>query len=195
MPAPVRKSSLGTSRRGPQPYIPYRGDDFQHGKRTGMAVALVEHSSDDFEPFEEVLKQADAYTPPRPKIQKRRKQAPKTPVVQEPEYDDNGEKSMDLVDSKSAHCTIGRILCLNYIQVPRTVLPCIFPALECRPSRQVFIVLVHLHVPFIIRPMWTSTRFRHLGDRCRRFRMVVVRWLLYIPLDLHVSLLPPTHGT
>ncbi|KAH8106929.1 Mif2/CENP-C like-domain-containing protein [Cristinia sonorae] len=99
MPTSVRKSSLGAARRGPQPYIPYRGDDFQHGKRTGIAVAMVDHSSDDFEPFEEVLKQADARTPPRPKIQARKKRGPKTPVVEEPEYDENGEMDMDIVDS------------------------------------------------------------------------------------------------
>ncbi|THH23100.1 hypothetical protein EUX98_g8078 [Antrodiella citrinella] len=99
MPTSVRKSSIGTTRRGQQAYIPYRGDDFQRGKRTGMPVAVVEHDSSDFEPFEEVLKQADARTPPRPKIQRRKKRGPKTPVVEEPEFDENGEMDMDLVDS------------------------------------------------------------------------------------------------
>ncbi|TCD64256.1 hypothetical protein EIP91_004325 [Steccherinum ochraceum] len=109
MPTSVRKSSVGANRRGPQPYIPYRGDDFQRGKRTGIAVAVVEHNSDDFEPFEEVLKQADARTPPRPKIQNRKKRGPKTPVVEEPEYDENGEMSMDLVDSPAAYFSNARV--------------------------------------------------------------------------------------
>lgn len=111
MPTSARKSSVGASRRGPQPYVPYRGDDLKRGKRTGMAVAVVEHNSDDFEPFEEVLKQADARTPPRPKIQSRKKRAPKTPVVEEPDYDENGEMSMDLVDSEFGPHYDSVILC------------------------------------------------------------------------------------
>ena len=100
MPASARKSSLGNVRRGPQKYIPYRADDFQHGKKTGIAVAYVDHT-DEFEPFEKVMSQADQRTPFRPQ-NTRKKRGPKTPVVVQPQYDDddeNGEMSMELDDS------------------------------------------------------------------------------------------------
>ncbi|KAI8989830.1 Mif2/CENP-C like-domain-containing protein [Trametes punicea] len=100
MPASARKSSLGNLRRGPQKYIPYRADDFQHGKKTGIAVGYVDRLSDEFEPFEKVISQADNRTPFRPQVVRKRR-GPKTPVVvQEPELDDeDGEMSMELDDS------------------------------------------------------------------------------------------------
>ncbi|KAI0362563.1 hypothetical protein OH77DRAFT_1507986 [Trametes cingulata] len=101
MPASARKSSLGNLRRGPQKYIPYRADDFQHGKKTGIAVGYVDRMSDEFEPFDKVISQADNRTPFRPQVA-RKKRGPKTPVVvrEEPEEDDeNGEMSMELEDS------------------------------------------------------------------------------------------------
>ncbi|GBE81851.1 predicted protein [Sparassis crispa] len=98
MPASSRKSSIG-SRRPPTKYVPYRGDDLQHGKKTGMAVAYVDHKSDEFEPFDKVISQADQRTPPRVhNARKRRTPKPKTPIVEE-EDDENGEMSMDLEDS------------------------------------------------------------------------------------------------
>ncbi|KAI1788403.1 Mif2/CENP-C like-domain-containing protein [Ganoderma leucocontextum] len=101
MPASARKSSVGNIRRGPQKYIPYRADDFQHGKKTGIAVGYVDHT-DEFEPFEKVMSQADQRTPFR--VQgARKKRGPKTPVptVQErfDDDDENGEMSMELDDS------------------------------------------------------------------------------------------------
>ncbi|KAL6298628.1 hypothetical protein BKA93DRAFT_830581, partial [Sparassis latifolia] len=97
MPASSRKSSIG-SRRPPTKYVPYRGDDLQHGKKTGMAVAYVDHKSDEFEPFDKVISQADQRTPPRVhNARKRRTPKPKTPIVEE-EDDENGEMSMDLED-------------------------------------------------------------------------------------------------
>ncbi|KAH9852741.1 Mif2/CENP-C like-domain-containing protein [Lenzites betulinus] len=101
MPASARKSSLGNLRRGPQKYIPFRADDFQHGKKTGIAVGYVDRMSDEFEPFEQVILQADNRTPYRPQVA-RKKRGPKTPVPMrnEPEEDDgDGEISMDLEDS------------------------------------------------------------------------------------------------
>ncbi|KAH9900941.1 Mif2/CENP-C like-domain-containing protein [Cubamyces lactineus] len=99
MPASARKSSLGNLRRGPQKYIPYRADDFQHGKKTGIAVGYVDRMSDEFEPFDKVISQADNRTPFRPQIV--RKKRPKTPIVErhEPEEDLDGEMSMELEDS------------------------------------------------------------------------------------------------
>ncbi|KAL1944764.1 hypothetical protein VTO73DRAFT_3194 [Trametes versicolor] len=100
MPASARKSSLGNLRRGPQKYIPYRADDFQHGKKTGIAVGYVDRMSDEFEPFDKVISQADNRTPFRPQVA-RKKRGPKTPVVvhEEPEDDEDGEMSMELEDS------------------------------------------------------------------------------------------------
>ncbi|KAF5323949.1 hypothetical protein D9611_008281 [Ephemerocybe angulata] len=103
MPSSARKSSLGTSRRALQKaHIPYRGDNPEVGKKTGIAVQHVQRMSDGFEPFEEVLQQADGRTPPRPRGRK------KSSVVRydddedddddEEQYDDDeyGEMSMQL---------------------------------------------------------------------------------------------------
>ncbi|CDO73663.1 hypothetical protein BN946_scf185014.g133 [Trametes cinnabarina] len=102
MPASARKSSLGNLRRGPQKYIPFRADDYQHGKKTGIAVGYVDRMSDEFEPFDKVISQADNRTPFRPQLP-RKKRGPKTPVVvqEEPEEeeDEDGEMSMELDDS------------------------------------------------------------------------------------------------
>ena len=104
MPVSARKSSLGGMKRGPQKYIPYRADDLQHGKRTGIAVAYVDRGSDEFEPFDQLLKQADLRTPPKPKMQNKKKRGAKTPVVEPGDTDDDGEMSMELEDSK--HCSM-----------------------------------------------------------------------------------------
>lgn len=100
MPISVRRSSVGTSRPIPQKYIPYRADNYGQGKRTGIAVEYVD-TSDDFEPFDKVLMQADRRTPPKPKIQrkKRRPKTPKTPLLEEDD-DDDGEMSMEIEDSE-----------------------------------------------------------------------------------------------
>ncbi|TEB18934.1 hypothetical protein FA13DRAFT_1744891 [Coprinellus micaceus] len=72
MPSSARKSSVGTARRALQKaHIPYRGDNPEVGKKTGIAVAHVERKSDGFEPFEEIMQQADGRTPPRPKGRKK----------------------------------------------------------------------------------------------------------------------------
>ena len=101
MSTPRRSSSLGTARRVPSKYIPYRADDYQRGKRTGLVVGYIEHNSDEFEPFEQVMSQADKRTPP--KVQGvRKKRIQKTPKAQ-PEVDDddeNGEMSMELEESE-----------------------------------------------------------------------------------------------
>ncbi|EKM55234.1 uncharacterized protein PHACADRAFT_255701 [Phanerochaete carnosa HHB-10118-sp] len=89
---------MGLNRRGPQKYIPYRADDLEHGKRTGLAVGIIEHDSDGFEPFEKLMGQADLRTPPKPKVQGKRRRPKAPPVVRE-EDDDEGEVSMELVDS------------------------------------------------------------------------------------------------
>ncbi|KZT23972.1 hypothetical protein NEOLEDRAFT_1068473 [Neolentinus lepideus HHB14362 ss-1] len=100
MPTSARKSSLGISRRvAPKAHVPFRADDFEHGKRTGLAVGYVDRRSDEFEAFDQVISQADKVTPPKVKANRRRKKA-LTPVADEEyDYDENGEMSMSLVDS------------------------------------------------------------------------------------------------
>ncbi|KAF8912208.1 Mif2/CENP-C like-domain-containing protein [Gymnopilus junonius] len=95
MPSSARKSSMGGARRGPQKaHIPYRGDNPEVGKKTGIAVQHVERKSDGFEPFEEILQQADGRTPPRPKG---RKKSLSRRDYEDDDYDDeDGEQSMQL---------------------------------------------------------------------------------------------------
>lgn len=96
MPTSVRKSSVGAARRGPiKAHLPYRGDQSEVGKKTGLPIPEVERHSDGFEPFEEVMKRVDGLAAPKPK---RKKSI--VPVVN-PEYDEeDGEMSMQL-DSRS----------------------------------------------------------------------------------------------
>ena len=88
MPAAPRKSTGNTRNKK---HIPYRHDDLQHGKRTGMAVDVIDRNSDDFEPFDKILSQADTRTPPRVKGTKRKSVLP-SPVYE----DEDGEMSMDM---------------------------------------------------------------------------------------------------
>ena len=100
MPTTPRKSNIG-SRRGPiKAHIPYRGDNPEVGKKTGIAVQHVERHSDGFEPFEQILQQADGRTPPRPKGMK--KDLTATPHQDEEGYgsDDGWEESMQLDSMK-----------------------------------------------------------------------------------------------
>ena len=56
-----------------------------------MAVDVVDRNSDDFEPFDKILSQADTRTPPRVKGSKRKS------IIPSPMYEDeDGEMSMDL---------------------------------------------------------------------------------------------------
>jgi centromere protein C len=99
MPTSARKSSVGAARRGLQKaHIPYRGDNPEVGKKTGIAVQHVERKSDGFEPFEEIMQQADSRTPPKPKGKKRKSSAP----IQEDELDEDGEMSMELDDDSTS---------------------------------------------------------------------------------------------
>jgi centromere protein C len=108
MPTSARKSSLGVNRRAlPKAHIPYRGDNPNVGKKTGIAIKHIERKSDGFEPFDEILGQADKRTPPRLKKRKssmagKRYRDWDTDEDEDDEqrYDDDeyGEMSMD-VDS------------------------------------------------------------------------------------------------
>ncbi|KAG2067490.1 hypothetical protein BDR04DRAFT_1144288 [Suillus decipiens] len=93
-----RKSSIGSRRGPPKKHIPFRADDLGLGKKTGIAVQYVVRDSDEFEPFDEVIKQADDRTPPRVKSRKK-KPLVVTPVPEVNEYDEDGEMSMELAES------------------------------------------------------------------------------------------------
>ncbi|KAG1890829.1 Mif2/CENP-C like-domain-containing protein [Suillus subluteus] len=92
-----RKSSIGSRRGPPKKHIPFRADNLALGKKTGIAVRYVGRDSDEFEPFDEVIKQADDRTPPR--VKSRKKKAAVTPVPKVDEYDEDGEMSMELAES------------------------------------------------------------------------------------------------
>lgn len=85
-----------TPRNRLKPHVPYRGDNPEVGKKTGIAVQHVARQSDGFEPFEQILRQADGRTPPRPKGKK--KSLTTAAYQEENDYNsDNGwEESMQL---------------------------------------------------------------------------------------------------
>lgn len=99
MPTSARKSSLGASRRAQQrAHQPFRADDLGRGKRTGLPVPTIEHKSDDFEPFDEILSHADTRASwhgqnKRPGSNKKRKSV--APVFED---DEGVEMSMELDD-------------------------------------------------------------------------------------------------
>ncbi|KAJ7579047.1 Mif2/CENP-C like-domain-containing protein [Mycena floridula] len=94
MPTSARKSSLGAAGRRVQQkaHIPYRGDNPEVGKKTGVAVNHVAPTSDGFENFEELIGTVDQNQP------QKRKKKQSLQLLEEDEYDEDGEQSMD-VDS------------------------------------------------------------------------------------------------
>lgn len=97
----VRKSSVDGTRRLIKAHIPYRADDFTHGKKTGVNVREVDRRSDGFENFDDVLTQADAFTPPH-RRGKRRNDHSLTPPDEDEEDDEDGEMDMEIDDSAFA---------------------------------------------------------------------------------------------
>ncbi|TDL24984.1 hypothetical protein BD410DRAFT_813828 [Rickenella mellea] len=90
----TRKSSVGAARRGTQrAHLPFREDDLAHGKRTGVSVNIIDHKSDDFEPFDKVLTQADGVIPP---LLKGKNKGRKLSPAQHEDEDENGERSMEI---------------------------------------------------------------------------------------------------
>jgi centromere protein C len=74
-------------------HIPYRGDNPEVGKKTGIAVQHVERKSDGFEPFDELIQAADGLTPPQRKAMRKSLAA----KLLQDEYDDeDGEQSMQI---------------------------------------------------------------------------------------------------
>ena len=51
---------FGRTPQKPKTHIPYRGDSPEIGKKTGITIRRVQCDDDGFEPFEEVLKQAES---------------------------------------------------------------------------------------------------------------------------------------
>ncbi|KAL0062628.1 mitotic fidelity of chromosome transmission-related protein [Marasmius tenuissimus] len=98
MPDAPRRSSTGTRRGPPKPHVPFRGENFDVAKKTGVRVQRTEVGSDGFEPFEDVVRQADTLTPYQVKGKKKKNQSlPEEDF--EDEDDGGGEEDMDLVDS------------------------------------------------------------------------------------------------
>lgn len=97
MPPSAYASGLGISaqRSRQKPHIPYRGDNPEVGKKTGIAIRYVERKSGSFEPFDELMRQADMIAPPRRKIGGKKKS------LGPPErlHDEDGEVSMEMEDS------------------------------------------------------------------------------------------------
>lgn len=62
-----RQSNAGPiiRRRLQKPYIPFRGDSVEVGRKTGIKIMRVERGPDGFESFEEILRHADNLSPPR----------------------------------------------------------------------------------------------------------------------------------
>ncbi|EGN95716.1 hypothetical protein SERLA73DRAFT_186900 [Serpula lacrymans var. lacrymans S7.3] len=89
-----RKSSIGSRRGPPKRHIPFRGDDLGLGKKTGITVDYVDPDSDEFEPFVEIMKQADKR--PQPQVKTKKKKVSLAPPL---ELDEDGEMSMDLAES------------------------------------------------------------------------------------------------
>ncbi|KIJ16873.1 hypothetical protein PAXINDRAFT_10584 [Paxillus involutus ATCC 200175] len=88
-----RRSSLGTRRGPPRQHIPY-ADNLARGKRTGIVVPYVDRNSDEFEPFDELMKQVDIPFRLRPRIKSKKKRVSVIPVPEE--FD---EMSMDFAES------------------------------------------------------------------------------------------------
>ncbi|KAK1230975.1 mitotic fidelity of chromosome transmission- protein [Marasmius sp. AFHP31] len=99
MPDAPRRSSTGTRRGPPKPHVPFRGENFDVAKKTGVRVQRAEVGSDGFEPFEDVVRQADTLTPYQVKGKKKKKQSLPEEDDLEDEDDGGGEEDMDLVDS------------------------------------------------------------------------------------------------
>ncbi|KAL0575895.1 mitotic fidelity of chromosome transmission-related protein [Marasmius crinis-equi] len=97
MPAAPRRSSTGTRRGPPKPHVPFRGENFDVAKKTGVRVGRAEVGSDGFENFEDVVRQADTLTPFHVKGKKKKQSLPEEDY--EDEDDGGGEEDMDLVDS------------------------------------------------------------------------------------------------
>ncbi|THU87257.1 hypothetical protein K435DRAFT_730030 [Dendrothele bispora CBS 962.96] len=94
-----RKSSIGNSRRGPpKAHVPYRGDNREVGRKTGVKIQRVQPGSDGFEPFENVIGQADNMTPYQVKSRKRNNGSLAANEL-DPDHndgDDQGEIDMDI---------------------------------------------------------------------------------------------------
>ncbi|KAJ7480183.1 Mif2/CENP-C like-domain-containing protein [Mycena galericulata] len=92
-----------TPNKPTKPHVPYRNDPAV-GKKTGIAIARVERTSDGFERFDRVLNQANSKTAPR---RNRSRKSAAIDADQEEEEDEGGESSMDL-DSPVQYATTPR---------------------------------------------------------------------------------------
>ncbi len=104
MPTATRKSSLGASRRIQQrAHLPFRADDLGRGKKTGLPVPIIEHKSDEFEPFDEILGKADTRTAWHGQRNRSGSNKKRKSVVSIQEDDDEDEMSMEFDDYGTSH--------------------------------------------------------------------------------------------
>ncbi|KAJ6501590.1 Mif2/CENP-C like-domain-containing protein [Mycena vitilis] len=80
-----------------KPHVPYRGDDYSVGKKTGIKVGRVQRTADGYERFDDILSQANTRAPPR----RKKKSVPRVSDGGEEEEDDEEddeyeEASMDV---------------------------------------------------------------------------------------------------
>lgn len=92
---------MGGTQRRLKAHIPFRADNTNVGKKTGMSVGMVSRHSDGFESFGEVLGQADEHTPVRVRGKRDGTRSP-TPDDEEETEDEYGEMSMELDDREHA---------------------------------------------------------------------------------------------
>ncbi|KAJ7137942.1 Mif2/CENP-C like-domain-containing protein [Mycena epipterygia] len=103
MPPSARKSSVGAARRaGQKSHVPYRGDDPNVGRKTGILVQPVPRGSDGFEPFDQLIGQVRDAAP-----RKRKKKSVPQDAEEDEDDDEDGEMSMD-VDSPVQNYTNNR---------------------------------------------------------------------------------------
>ncbi|KAF8275119.1 Mif2/CENP-C like-domain-containing protein [Lactarius quietus] len=108
MPTSARKSSIGALRRiQPRAHLPFRADDLGRGKKTGLPVPIVQHGSDEFEPFDEILSQANtgAWHGQRNRPGSSNKRKSVAPIQED---GDGDEMSMELDDYGTARSINGR---------------------------------------------------------------------------------------
>src|SRR5262245_5609277 len=103
MPTPF---SLGPVRRGSKPHVPYR-DGGEVGKKTGIAIPHVQRKSDGFEPFEDVVGQADKRSPL--KLKERKGGKKHSLAVIEDECED---ENRNMEDGESSTKNLKCVLCM-----------------------------------------------------------------------------------
>jgi hypothetical protein len=138
----ARSTSIGPTRRGPQKaHIPFRADDLEHGKKTGIEVAYVDHNSDEFEPFSEIMGQADGRTPVG--AGKRGRKSGQRREQEDGDRDEEGEISMELDQSMFV---VHYLFAYTHIECRRSFPPCVlyrYPKPQSNPQSPLITSRLH----------------------------------------------------